>query len=438
VFDVPPFPEPPTVGARPDPFADAFAPVFAPPGDASTSPAFAEFAPQTAFDAPGFAPSSAPPPSTNESFLAAARRSAQAAAVAADGERAKGFAGFNWGPASATGPAIAAPLHNPVVLAAEPKAPGRMRYLLIGGAALILILAITSVILSQRAGVDQAEHRSGIGELLSSSKPPQTKPATVAPPVQTVVTPPAQAAPAPDSFTAVPQKTTAAPKTGMPVATQPTAAPKAASVTALDKLTALANAGNARAELLVALKYLDGDGVPANDAEGAKWLEKAAAQNEPLAQYRLGTLYERGKGVTADATKAARWYLAAAQAGNRKAMHNLAVAYAQGSGVAKNFTEAARWFSRASALGLSDSQFNLAVLYERGLGVPQSLVDAYKWYAIAASQGDTESKTRIDALTTQLAADDRAAAQRSAEAFRPQPMNRHANSAPDINDVTRG
>jgi localization factor PodJL len=413
--------------------------VFAPPHHGDEPSPFGEFAPQAAFDAPGFV-SAPPPPATNESFLAAARRSAQAAAAATEGERTKsGFSGFNWGPTpAAASPAVAAPMHSPVIdtSASEDKKPGRMRYLLIGGAALVLILAIASVVLSQRAGVDQ-EHRNGIGQLLATDKP-KTNPAVTAPaPVQ----PTAPAAPAattpPDSFTAAPPKAaTAAPTATVPAPAAAT--PKTASGTALDKLTAMANSGNARAELVVALKYLDGDGVPANDAEGAKWLEKSAAQGEPLAQYRLGTLYERGKGVAADAAKATKWYAAAAQSGNRKAMHNLAVAYAQGSGVAKNFTEAARWFSRASALGLSDSQFNLAVLYERGLGVPQSLVDAYKWYAIAASQGDTESKTRIDALATQISADDRAAAQRSAEQFKPQAMDRKANTAPDITDVTRG
>ena len=97
--------------------------------------------------------------------------------------------------------------------------------------------------------------------------------------------------------------------------------------------------------------------------------------------------------------------------GNRKAMHNLAVALAEGTGTKKDMNEAARWFSKAASLGLADSEFNLAVLYERGLGVPQSLLDAYKWYAIAAAQGDNESKSRIEALATQLSADDRAAAQ---------------------------
>jgi localization factor PodJL len=146
-------------------------------------------------------------------------------------------------------------------------------------------------------------------------------------------------------------------------------------------------------------------------------------------------LFERGRGVPADPKKAVQWYLAAAQAGNRKAMHNLAVAYAQGTGTAKDFSEAARWFAKAATLGLADSQFNLAVLYERGLGVPQSLIDAYKWYAIAAQQGDSESKARLEALATQLSPDDKAAAQRSADMFKPGVLDRNANVAPEPGDL---
>jgi hypothetical protein len=40
-------------------------------------------------------------------------------------------------------------------------------------------------------------------------------------------------------------------------------------------------------------------------------------------------------------------------------------------------------------------------------------------------------------LTTQLSAEDRAAAQRSADAFKPQALDRRANAAPDIGEVTR-
>jgi len=211
-----------------------------------------------------------------------------------------------------------------------------------------------------------------------------------------------------------------------------TAEPKlVASLSPVDRLAALANTGNAKAQLLLGLRYLDGDGTSVNEAEAAKWLERAANQGEAVAAYRMGTLYERGHGVPVDAAKATQWYATAAKQGNRKAMHNLAVAYAQGTGVEKNLTIAAQWFTHAANLGLADSQFNLAVLYERGMGVPQSLPDAYKWYAIAAAQGDSESKARIDALSTQLSADDKAAAEKAAANFHAQTPDRTANLPPD-------
>jgi TPR repeat protein/AcrR family transcriptional regulator len=205
---------------------------------------------------------------------------------------------------------------------------------------------------------------------------------------------------------------------------------KPAGVAPLDKLSALANAGKPDAQLMVGLKYLSGDGVPKNDTEAAKWIARAATQGNPVAEYWFGSLYQRGRGVAADPAQAIVWFDKSAAQGNRKAMHNLAIAYADGRGVAKDFMVAARWFTQAAQLGYVDSQFNLAVLYERGDGVPQSLLDAYKWYSIAAAQGDTESKARIDAIATQLSADDLAAAQKAAQAFKPSNMQSAANEIP--------
>jgi localization factor PodJL len=200
-------------------------------------------------------------------------------------------------------------------------------------------------------------------------------------------------------------------------------------------IATLADSGNPKAELLLGLRYLDGIETPMNEAEAAKWLERAAGKGEAIAAYRVGTLFERGHGVPADASKAMHWYALAARLGNRKAMHNLAVAYAEGSGTPKDLTQAAQWFSKAAALGLRDSEFNLAVLYERGMGVQQSLIDAYKWYAIAAAQGDAESKARLEVISTQLSADERAAAQKAASEFRPPPLDRDANVPPDPSSV---
>jgi len=206
----------------------------------------------------------------------------------------------------------------------------------------------------------------------------------------------------------------------------------ASSQTLLDRLTKLAAAGNPNAELAIANLYLDMRGAHYDPTAGVRWMSRAAKQGNALAQYGLGSLYQKGIGTKVDSIQAMHWYEAAALQGNRKAMHDLAIAYAEGVGGVTSASEAVRWFSRAANLGYVDSQFNLAVLYERGNGVPQSLVDAYKWYAIAGAQGDTESKLRIEALRTQLSADDLAAGQRAANAFHALPFVPAANLAPKI------
>ena len=411
-FDLPPFPEadaPPAEQALHDAFG-------APPAFESDSP-FGED--MHANDLPMAAESMDIPPHAEgehgESYLAAARRSAKAAhAMAAIDDVApmrQSLGGFTWGAGRQE--------------VEEEEPAGNSRALLIGGIVLIAILAIgAGVALSSRMNhnaakpVVTAPAPAAQTTLPMSPAPTATAPATVPAP-----------APTTQSMNAEPKPNALKLPPAMSKVTPPT---QTAAVTPVDQLTALANKGNANAELLVGLKYLQGDGVAVNEAEASKWLSLAAAKGEPLAEYRLGTLYERGHGVVTDAAKAAHCYQAAAEKGNRKAMHNLAVAYAEGAGVAKNYTEAARWFSKAATLGLADSQFNLAVLYERGMGVPQSLIDAYKWYAIAAAQGDTESKARVTALSTQISNDDRVAAQKAADSFKPTDLNRAANIPPDM------
>jgi TPR repeat protein len=198
------------------------------------------------------------------------------------------------------------------------------------------------------------------------------------------------------------------------------------------RLASLAHKGNAAAELLLGLEYLDGTGAAKNESEAAQWISRAAARGDAVAQLWLGTLYANGRGVKADPAAAIHWYEEAAMQGNRKAMHQLAASYAEGWGATRNYTEAARWFSRAASLGYVDSAFNLGVLYERGLGMPQSLLDAYKWYSIAAAMGDKGSPPRLAVLKTQMSADDIADATQAASSFAPDAMDQTANATPQI------
>ena len=455
-FDLPPFPHAQAMPPFPQPagdppgFAQMGANAFAPPPPFDPAPGFAaeqnfsgvqqfdttlgngfdtHAVNGTAFQQPQYGPGA-----TAQSYIAATRRSARSTT---DGQTMAQAApaGFSWG-ASTPSP--------------ENEEGARSRYVLIGGIAVILAAALVAgAMLFRTAATPPQPIQPAVHQ---AAEPPVDQAPSIAHPTPApVVAPPAAEAPPAsgstmDTAASKAESAAAAPVTQSAPA-KPAAAAKptkdkpqptaqtAAAVSPMDRLELAAKAGSVVAETVLGLKYLDGNGIPANEAEAARWLERAAKQGQPVAEYRLGTLYERGHGVPSDAKQAATWYEAAAKLGNRKAMHNLAVAYAQGAGVNKNFTLAAQWFTRAATLGLRDSQFNLAVLYERGMGVPQSLTDAYKWYAVAAALGDTESKARVAALSTQLGPDDRAAAQRSADAFRPTPLDRAANVAPTEADL---
>jgi len=62
----------------------------------------------------------------------------------------------------------------------------------------------------------------------------------------------------------------------------------------------LAEQGNARAQTLLGLTYEDGQGVPKNFAQAAKWYQRASEQDLAMAQNNLGLMYLNGEGVPKD------------------------------------------------------------------------------------------------------------------------------------------
>ncbi len=167
-------------------------------------------------------------------------------------------------------------------------------------------------------------------------------------------------------------------------------------------LRAAAAKGDAAAQFEVAMRFVDGRGVPQNLGLAAEWFERAAKQGSAPAQFRLGGLYEKGLGVKKNLDLARRLYIQAGEAGNAKALHNLAVLYAEGMDGKPDYQSAAQWFRKAAAYGMSDSLYNLGVLYARGVGVEQNLAEAYRWFALAAREGDKESEKKRDDLASRL------------------------------------
>lgn len=188
-----------------------------------------------------------------------------------------------------------------------------------------------------------------------------------------------------------------------------------------------ASRGDAKAQFIVASRYLDGVGVEQDIRKAAHWYQLAAARGLAPAQYRLATLFERGKGVPQDVAAALLWYERAAEGGNTKAMHNAAVIAAGNQAGAPNYDKAFRWFKAAAERGLKDSQFNLAVLHERGLGAKVDKAEAMFWYTLAGNQGDQDAEKRAAELAAVLSGSEVAAVSGRATAWQPVPTAEDAN-----------
>jgi TPR repeat protein len=62
--------------------------------------------------------------------------------------------------------------------------------------------------------------------------------------------------------------------------------------------------------------YLKGSGVPQDDAEAVKWIQRAATQGDAYAQYNLGLMYAQGRGVIVkDERQAIGWLTKSADGG---------------------------------------------------------------------------------------------------------------------------
>jgi localization factor PodJL len=180
--------------------------------------------------------------------------------------------------------------------------------------------------------------------------------------------------------------------------------------------------GDPAAAYEIGLRFTEGKGVPSNLEEAAKWYDRAARAGVVPAIFRIGTFYEKGMGVKKDADIARRYYVQAADRGSAKAMHNLAVLDADGGGAAANYKSAAQWFRKAAERGVADSQFNLGILYARGIGVEQNLAESYKWFSLAAAQGDTDAGHKRDDVAKRLDPQSLAAAKLAIQTFAVEPQ----------------
>jgi Sel1 repeat len=200
--------------------------------------------------------------------------------------------------------------------------------------------------------------------------------------------------------------------------------------------TKAAENGNAASQFSLGMFYLQGAGVPKDEAEGVKWLRKSADQGNPAGEFWLGVAYNSGTGVAKDTAEALRWYRKAGDQGYAAAQYNLGQAYNLGNGVEKDTAEAARWWQEAAEQGLAKAQYNLGLAYHDGIGVQKDNVQAYFWIALAATsleQGFVKDhRDKAEALLTAAQLADVQGRIRNWEEAHPAMQRASLNSLPSV------
>jgi hypothetical protein len=183
-------------------------------------------------------------------------------------------------------------------------------------------------------------------------------------------------------------------------------------------LKAKAEAGDLQSQLKVAKIYHDGDGVPQDAGEAAKWFRMAAEQGSAHAQYQLGLAYATGVGVDKSNAEAAKWYRKAAEQGDAQAQDDLGSLYLDDD-YGLNYPEALKWLRQAADQGNSDAQKWLGLLYKMGDGVSKDESEAYFWYSLAVKAGNHDAEDEIADVEANITPEEKAAADQRVLAWKP-------------------
>lgn len=149
-----------------------------------------------------------------------------------------------------------------------------------------------------------------------------------------------------------------------------------------DELVKLAEEGNPKAQVNLALCYGNGNGVEQNYSEGVKWLEKAVEQNDPEAMYWLSLAYNKGTGVEKSDVESIKWLRRSAELGWVQSQLELGGCYRGGLGVQPDIEESLKWYTMAAENGNPQAQFNLGLMY----GEAGDYTTAFGWFEKSAEQ----------------------------------------------------
>lgn len=139
--------------------------------------------------------------------------------------------------------------------------------------------------------------------------------------------------------------------------------------------------------------YYGSEATPQSYETAYEWYLKAAANNNRVAQEKLGYMFIFGQGVERSVDNAIKWYLKAGYNGNSNAQCMLGIMYEGGFGghVQQSYEDAIYWYTRAAENGDGDALLYLGELYYEGNGVEQSYKTAFEYFSEYAKTNEDDT-----------------------------------------------
>lgn len=129
-----------------------------------------------------------------------------------------------------------------------------------------------------------------------------------------------------------------------------------------------AEGGMMEAQMVLAKWCFNGDILPKDHAEAARWYEMAAKQGNAEAMMALAKMLNEGDGIPKDVRKGCEWYVATARKGNAEAYLELGGIFESGDGVTADKDKAIRLYEEGAKRGNAESALRLARIYESDSG----------------------------------------------------------------------
>lgn len=147
-------------------------------------------------------------------------------------------------------------------------------------------------------------------------------------------------------------------------------------------------AGNLNMQVVLGLRYIDGNGVEQDCQEGLRLIRDAVDKGNRYGELRLGLCYFYGVCVEENKETAFQWFVKSAEKGNIMAQFFVGQAYEYGLGVEPNIQEAYRYYQESSDGGFPTAMVKTAERYLYGKGVEQDLGKAFELTKQAADDDD--------------------------------------------------